>query len=119
MKGIEFAEVRDAIARCFNADEFDMFLYERLDFDRATEVADGPFKKVVTDVLKRFEEEGKDPFLVAEVAAARPLKSEMQAVYRKYAKALVGEAIQGTVESERLKAMERYGLAPAVDLQTN
>ncbi len=118
MRGIEFAEVRDAIARCFTADEFDMFLYERLDFDRPTEVADGPFKVVVTNVLKHFQQHGTDPFLIAEVAAARPLRSDVQEVYRKYAMALAGEAMRGQVAGETAKALERYGVAPRVDLQT-
>lgn len=117
MKGIEFAEVRDALATSFNADEFDMFLYARLNFDRPSEVADGPFKKVVTDVLRRFEQEGRDPYLIAEVAAVRPLRADVQEVYKKYAHALVGEAWQQTVEAQKLKALERYGLAPTVELQ--
>lgn len=118
MKGIEFAEVRDALARAFGADDFDMFLYEKLDFNRRDEVADGPFKKVVTDVLRKFEQEGRDPYLVAEVAAARPLKTDVQDVYRKYARGLIEAAYGERVEAEKLKALERYGLAPTVALQT-
>jgi hypothetical protein len=118
MKGIEFAEVRDAIARAFGADDFDMFLFEKLDFDRPAEVADGPFKKVVTDVLRKFEQEGRDPYLIAEVAAVRAIKADVQAVYRKYARGLVAAAYGERVEAEKLKALERYGLAPTAELQT-
>ena len=57
-RGLELAEVRDAIASSFNADEFDMFLYERLDFDRPAEVKDGPFRQVVGQVLQWFEHRG-------------------------------------------------------------
>jgi hypothetical protein len=117
MKGIEFAEVRDVIVRAFNADEFDMLLYEKLNFDRPSEIAEGPFKKVVTDVLRRFEQEGRDPFLIAAVAAARPQKAEVQDVYRKYARGLIGEAYSQQVEAQKLKALEQYGLAPTVELQ--
>src|SRR6188472_1220128 len=116
MKGIEFAEVRDAVARAFGPDDFDMFLYEKLDFDRPAEVADGPFKKVVTDVVRKFEQEGRDPYLIAEVAAARPFKADVQEVYRKYARGLIESAYGERVEAEKLKALERYGLAPTVDL---
>jgi hypothetical protein len=35
-----------------------MFLYERREFDRSANVADGPFKLVVTNVLKAAEREG-------------------------------------------------------------
>ena len=117
MKGIEFAEVRDAITRAFNGDEFDMFLFERLDFDRPTVVADGPFRVVVTNVLRQAMQEGWDPILIAEVAAARPLKQEVQDVYKKYAQALVDEARQEAIEEKRLKALERFGLGPKVNLQ--
>ena len=117
MTGIEFTEVRDVLARAFSADEFDMFLYERLNYDRQMSVADGPFKLVVTNVLKDFERAGRDPYLIAEVAAARPLKTDVQEVYRKYARAVVGETRHESVEAEKFKILERYGLAPVVDLQ--
>lgn len=118
MKGIEFAEIRDAVTSAFNADEFDMFLYERLNFDRAVEIADGPFKVIVSEVLKKAERDGWDPILIAEVAAARPLRQDLRQVYAKYAQALVDEARQRNVESERLKAIDKYQLAPKVLVQT-
>jgi hypothetical protein len=117
MKGVEFAEVRDAIARAFNSDEFDMFLFEKLNFDRGNEVADGPFKVVVSNVLKQFEREGRDPFLIAAVAEARPLKTDVQEVYKKYAHGLLSAGQQASVQEEQLKALERYGLMPSVILQ--
>jgi hypothetical protein len=117
MTGIEFAEVRDAIARAFNADEFDMFLFERLNFDRPAWVADGPFQLVVTNVLQKFVRDGRDPDLIAEVAAVRPLKSDVQEVYRKYALALLDETRRKTIANEQLKALARYGLAPTVVIQ--
>src|SRR5262249_49871668 len=118
MKGIRLGAGGDVVVRAFNADEFDMFLYEKLNFDRPAEVADGPLKKVVTDVLRRFEQEGRDPHLIAAVAGVRPLKADVQDVYRKYARGLIGEAYGQRVETEKLKALEQYGLAPAVELQS-
>jgi hypothetical protein len=117
MKGIEFAEVRDAITRAFNADEFDMFLYERLEFDRPKRVAEGPFRSVVTRVLQLAQEEGWDPILIAEVAAARPLKRDVQEVYTKYAQTLVDEARAQKVQESQLEALSRFGLGPSVTLQ--
>ncbi len=117
MKGIEFAEIRDVIVRAFDGDEFDMFLYERLDFDRPTVVADGPFKKVVNDVLKEAQKQGWEARLIAEVAAARPIKAEVQQVYKKYARALVGEMKQSQIDKEVLAAYQRFGLVPTVDVQ--
>jgi hypothetical protein len=118
MKGIEHGEVRDAIARAFDANEFDMFLYERLDFDRPAMVASGPFRQVVDAVLRQAEMSGWDSMLIAEVAAARPLKREVQAVYRKYAQALVDDARRQQVDESRRKVMERYGLGPSVTVQS-
>jgi hypothetical protein len=115
--GREFGEARDAIVRAFDPDEFDMFLFERLNFNRADYVEDGPFRKVVNDVLMKFAKEGRDPYLIAEVAAVRPLKADVQEVYRKYARALIGHALAAKVEAKQLKELERYGLAPAVDVQ--
>jgi hypothetical protein len=117
LKGIEVGEVRDAITRAFNPDEFDMFLFERFDFLRRDYVSDGPFRKVVNDVLMEFGNTGLDPYLIAAVAAVRPLKEDVQEVYRKYAQVLIGEARSGEVEAEKRKHLERYGLAPAVDVQ--
>lgn len=119
MKGIEFAEIRDAILSAFSPDEFDMFLYERLEFDRTVEIADGPFRLVVTNTLKRAQQMGWDPLLIAEVAAARPLKPNVQDVYAKYAQGLVDEARQHTVDAERLKAIEKYRLGPSIILRTH
>ena len=117
ISAVEFAEVRDAIARAFNAYEFDMFLYERLDFDRPANVAEGPFKLVVTNVLKQAGQQGWDPLLIAEVAAVRPLKSDVQVVYHKYAMALIDESRRQAVNAQQLAAMERFGLSSRVDLQ--
>ena len=105
MKGIEFAEVRDAILSAFSPDEFDMLLYERLDFDRAV---DGPFKVVVTNTLQKAQREAWDPSLIAETAAVRPLKPNVQHIYTKYAQVLVDEARQHAVDAAQLKAIEKY-----------
>ena len=118
MKGIEFAEVRDAIQSAFDADQFDMFLYERLEFNRPNQVADGPFKLVVTKVLQQAQQEGWDPILIAEVAAVKPLKADVQNVYAKYAQALVDEGRQHAVDVGRQKAIEKYRLGPSVVVQT-
>jgi V8-like Glu-specific endopeptidase len=117
MKGIEFGEVRNAIVNAFNSDEFDMFLFERLDFDRPQNVSNGPFKFVVEGVLKLAMQQGWDAALIAEVAKTRPLKSDVQAVYKKYAAALIDEARRDAVEQGIIEAYARYGLVPKVEFQ--
>jgi V8-like Glu-specific endopeptidase len=117
MKGIEQAEIRDAITNAFSPDEFDMFLFEKLDYDRELEVGDGGFKKVADAVVKQFVKEGRDPYLIAAVAAVRPLKADVQQVYQRYARGLLSEAWTNQVEAQQLAVLEKYGLAPTVELQ--
>lgn len=119
MKGVDFAEVRDAILSAFNSSEFDMFLYERLDFDRQNEIGDGSFKLVVTNTIKRAQQEGWDPMLIAEVAAVRPMKEDVQEVYIKYARQIVDEGRQKIVAEGLQKAIEKYRLGPSVVTQTS
>lgn len=117
MKGVELEEVRNAISSAFGPDEFDMFLYERLQFAREEHVGEGPFKRIVFEVLRQATREGWDALLIAEVAAARPLRSDVQKVYQKYAQGLVDEARQSVIEQQRLDALERFGLGPKVVVQ--
>ena len=117
LSGAEFGAVRDAITRAFTPDEFDMFLYERFSFDRSVNVADGPFKVVVNNVLKSAANAGWEATLIAEVAAVRPLKQDIQQVYERYALALVDEGRRQNVEAERIKAMQQFGLIPNLRLQ--
>ncbi|WP_437313487.1 trypsin-like peptidase domain-containing protein [Sorangium sp. So ce385] len=117
MRGVEIAEVRSAILRAFKQPDFDIFLSDRFDFDRAAEVGDGPFKVVVQNVIEQFENEGRAAHLIAEIAAVRPLKADVQAVYRKYAQRLISESWKRRLEARQLEALDRYGLLPPVDLQ--
>jgi hypothetical protein len=117
LKGIEFGEVRDILAQVFSPDEFDMFLYERLEFNRPRRVQDGPFDVVVGRVLHEFEMNGLDPYLIAEVAAKRPRRPDVQKIYRKYAKALLTNAQQEAVEAKQLDLLDKYGLAPRVEVR--
>ena len=119
MKGIALGEVRDALVEAFNRESFDMLLSDRFEFNRQQEIGGDNlgFKKVVFDVLQRFSEEGKDAYLVAEAAAQRPHKGDVQRVYGKYARALVGEAWTTKVESAGIGALERYGQLPLLQIQ--
>lgn len=118
MKGIDFAEVRKAIESSFNPDDFDMFLFERLNFDRGARVPDGPFQKVVFDVLKHATAEGWDAILIAEAAEARPLRRDVQDLYKKYAEALIDEGRQHDIAESHLRAIEKFRLGPRIVVQT-
>ena len=115
--GGRIAECGDAIARVFMSEEFDMFLYEKMNFDRDLEVAGGSFRFVVDRVLKKAMQEGWDAALIAEVAKVRPLKPDVQAVYKKYAIGLVDESRRRQVDESLVEAMEKYGLNPEASLQ--
>ena len=114
MRGIDQEQVCGVIVRAFDPGEFDMFLKFRFDFRREAEVADGPFRKVVSAVLDRFISEGWEFELIAAVAEKKPMKAEVQEVYRKYAQALVGKARRGSVQKAVAEAYARFGLAPGV-----
>jgi hypothetical protein len=117
MKPEELAEARDALTGTFSPDEFDMFLYERLNFDRAVEVPDGSFRLVVWNVLRAFEQRGMTAILIAEVAAVRPLRADIQELYAKCARALIDDTRQQKIERNVALAYERFGLAPAIGVQ--
>jgi hypothetical protein len=117
MKGIEFGQVRDAISRAFTGQEFDMFLFERFEYDRPVNVDDGPFRVVVDKVLRDFTNRGMDAMLIAEVAAERPFRQDIQDLYQKFAADLVDEGRRGRVDESRLQAFERYGLGPKINIQ--
>lgn len=117
MKGIELEKVRDLIVAVFDMDEFDQLLRFKFDFDRENEVGEGPFKKVAFKVLESSEKNGWDPLLIAEVAAARPLREDVQEIYMAYAHGILDAARRDAVSASLQKARERFGLTPLLQHQ--
>jgi hypothetical protein len=117
LTGIQSGEVREVISRVFSPEEFDLFLYERLEYWRSRRVQDGPFDQVVAAVVQDFGRNGRDAELIAEVAAVRPLRTDVQDVYNKYARALLNEARQEAIEQDQLALLEKFGLVPQVELR--
>ena len=111
MQGPEIAEVRDAITQAFSSAEFDMFLDEAFNFTREDVIAEGPFRVVVNNVVKKAVREGWDAALIAEVAKVRPLKPDVQAVYKKYAMRLIDKSLREEREEAQLaeKREELHG----------
>lgn len=118
MEGVDFGDVRDAIAAAFQPDEFDEFLKERLKFNRPGKIVDEPFAEVVGKTLTLAREQGWDPLLIAEVAAARPRIQDIQKIYVQYAQALVDDARRHSVKGGLRKAVEKYRLGPSVTVHT-
>jgi hypothetical protein len=120
MDGIELGEVRGVLVSAFNRDAFDMLLSDRFNFKRDREVGGGerlPFVKIVDLVLERFSEDGLDAFLIAEAAAKKPNRPDVQELYAKYAQALVGGAWAKRVDAAKLDALRKYGQLPSLDVQ--
>jgi len=114
MRGIDLERVRDVLVSTFNPDEFDMLLRFKFDIDRQDEVGDGPFKRVVFQVLTKAEQEGWDPLLIAEAAAARPMRKDVQSLYVEYAQGLVDAARQEAIRGSLEQAQARFGLTPSL-----
>lgn len=117
LSGKEFTEVCDAIMSAFDRDDFDMLLYEWLNYDRRLHVADGSFRKVVFDVLRDLQNKGMERDLIAAVAARRPHREDVQQIFRKYAQAVVSESVSKGVDADHAKAIERYDLVKGVEIQ--
>jgi hypothetical protein len=117
MRGFELAEIRAAIVCAYNRATFDRMLSDRLEFERAEHVADGPFNDVVEGVLRVFTHQGREAELIAEIAADRPAKREIQHVYRKYAHGLLSAAWSARIDGEIGEQLARYGLLPTTELQ--
>src|SRR6185295_3224841 len=67
---------------------------------------------------ERFDDEGRVPQLVAAVAAERPAKPDVQRIYRRYAEAVLDEAIRVAIRREQLELLNSYGLLPPIADQT-
>lgn len=117
MTGAERAELRAAIVGAYHRATFDRMLSDRLDFRRAQHVADGPFAEVVDGVIDHFLDEGREAYLIAEIAADRPARHEIQRIYRTYAQALLSDAWRGRIEDAMSERLVRYGLLPGPELQ--
>lgn len=117
MTGIELAEIRTAIVQAYNAATFDRLLSDRFDFKRANHVGDAGFHRIVEQVLELFVHEGLDAYLIAELAADRPGKREIQALYHRYAHGLVSEAWRARVDAAACERLARYGLIAVPALQ--
>lgn len=117
MRGLERAEVREAILDAYDQRQLDRLLADRFDLRRDTIVADGPLRDVVEDVLDHFAREGRDAYLIAELAADRPRKPEIQTIYRRYAQALLDDAWRSRIDAESAARLERYGLLPKPHLE--
>jgi Trypsin-like peptidase domain/Effector-associated domain 1 len=117
MQGIDLEKVRDVITDTFDLDDLDQLLRFKFDVKRANIAKDDALDVVVFKVLQVAERQGWEAQLIAEVAAERPMRPDVQEVYRQYAEALVGEVKQRRIDEKVLAAYQRFGLAPPVNVQ--
>lgn len=117
MEGIDLEKVRDVIVDTFDLDDLDQLLRFKFNIKRGAIAKDDALDTVVFKVLQIAEKQGWEAQLIAEVAAARPMRPDVQEVYREYALALVGEVKQRSIDEKVLAAYQRFGLAPPVNIQ--
>jgi hypothetical protein len=118
VKGADLKKIHEAVVSSFNPDDFAMLLRFDFDLDMEDEVGNVGFKKAVMVFLKKAEDEGWLPELIAVVARERPRRSDVQAVYREFASALVSEFRREEVDAKVQEAYARFfGQRPPVDIQ--
>jgi Trypsin-like peptidase domain/Effector-associated domain 1 len=113
MKGVELGRARDVLCDAFNLNSFSQMLAIRLNKNLGNIVgAGGGFKTVVFDLLQVADEEGWDALVVAAAAKERPLRPDVQALYRDYAASLVGVFKVAAGNPDIREAYRQFGLAP-------
>jgi hypothetical protein len=103
MEGFDLEQVYNVIVGSFGAGDFGRLLRFRFNINIREEVGNVGLKDAVTVILTKAEDEGWLPELIAAVAVARPRRPEVQAVYRKYAAALVSQRERGEVAAAYAK----------------
>jgi V8-like Glu-specific endopeptidase len=114
--GFELAEVREAILGAYQKRSFDRLLLDRFGIRRGVIAGDGPLRDIVDDVLAYFADEGREAHLLAEIAADRPGKPEIVALYHKYAATLLSDRWRSVVDERVAEQLERFGLLPVAEL---
>lgn len=84
MTGPEIAELREAILEAFDKSEFDRFLFDHFDYDRARAVGDGGLRDIVDLVLRDFVRQGRSAALIDKVAEVRPHDLTIQEIHAKH-----------------------------------
>src|SRR4051794_37245990 len=104
MKGVERAEVHAAIVGSFNQKSLGRLLSEHFDYPLKNKIGNVSLEDAVDVVLDDFEDTGEDLYLIAAVAAVRPMKPEVQEVFRKYAQGLVSAVWSNQVKAAHVLA---------------
>ena len=113
MKGVELGRARDVLADAFNMNSFNQMLAIRLNKNLGKIVGTGGgFKTVVFDLLQVADEEGWDPLVIAAAAKERPLRQDVQALFRDYAAGLVTVFKDAAANPDIRAAYRQFGLAP-------
>lgn len=115
---IDLERVNNVIRATFNVDDFRRLLCFKFDMRLEDEVGNVGFSTAVERIVNSFEQHGLLPQLIAEVAAARPMRQDVQDLYRAYAATLVSAAKQEDVDAQVKQAYARFfGGKPPVEIQ--
>jgi hypothetical protein len=88
MPGVTFAEIRDAIVGAYTSEDLEEVLRTYMNVRMDVEIGPGPFGRQVFKLIEWAEMRGLDVELVRVAAQARPSKSQMQQIYKKYGMAI-------------------------------
>jgi hypothetical protein len=96
--------------------QFDEVLAE-IGIQRQAEIEGTVIRQVVLNAVQQGEAAGWLPFLIAGVARARPLRTDIQTMYQQYAASLITDAKRQEIYGRIKEAYASFGLAPPVSVQ--
>jgi len=118
MGQINIEEVNEAIVSSFKTSDFRRLLDFRFRVDLEEEAPENATKKdAVYAIVKKAEDEGWLPELIAEIARERPKRNDVQEVYRRYAAALVSDLKKAQVDASVRAAYSKFFGDKRVNIQ--
>jgi ankyrin repeat protein len=115
MKGSDLEQIHAVILSAFDRSEFEQIMQFRFDIDVENEVGNVGMSVLVDRILRKAIREGWEAFLIAEVALRRPLRVDVQEIYRKYARHLIDETRQRAIDQNIQATYKR--LRPSLEME--
>jgi V8-like Glu-specific endopeptidase len=115
---IDLEKVHDVMVDALDLKDLRQLLNYKFNLRLDDVVGNVGLSEAVEKILDRFKRRGLLPQLIAEIAAARPNRPDVQAVYRDYAASLVSASKQADVDAKVKEAYTRFfGGKPPVVIQ--
>jgi V8-like Glu-specific endopeptidase len=117
LPGPGLAPLREAFVAAFTPSSFDTFLSDHFNFNVRKRIAPASFEDTVKFALEIFQSDERLAYVVAQAAALKPLRADMQRLYKSYAEPRIGDAWRAKVAAAQLDTLAQYGLLPDVEWQ--